>query len=177
MPLLVCGRDQLSSHAGCQEVSRCSTRGESQGMCVTHAPLPSVNEVEPTLALKPWDVTRSPKQGYQWPHKKDSCPPKIFWKKFFYEFNFAHEGIRIILAKHRYTQMKILKRLQNTLFFSWTILRKSNLESMVLLTRRMMAVSDAFLWNLSATWNEILIQICEKTQKTLASKSLVFFVG
>ena len=22
------------------------------------------------------DVTRSPKQGYQWPHKKDICPPK-----------------------------------------------------------------------------------------------------
>ena len=31
-----------------------------------------------TLALKPrGDVTRSPKQGYQWPHKKDLCPPKI----------------------------------------------------------------------------------------------------
>ena len=31
-----------------------------------------------TLALKHGaDVTRSPKQGYQWPHKKDMCPPKI----------------------------------------------------------------------------------------------------
>ena len=30
-----------------------------------------------TLALKHRaDVTRSPKQGYQWPHKKDLCPPK-----------------------------------------------------------------------------------------------------
>ena len=30
-----------------------------------------------TLALKPReDVTRSPKQGYQWPHEKDLCPPK-----------------------------------------------------------------------------------------------------
>ena len=30
------------------------------------------------LALKPRaDVTRSPKQGYQWPQKKDVCPPKI----------------------------------------------------------------------------------------------------
>ena len=30
-----------------------------------------------TLVLKPRaGVTRSPKQGYQWPHKKDSCPPK-----------------------------------------------------------------------------------------------------
>ena len=24
---------------------------------------------------------RSPKQGYQWPHKKDLCPPKTFLKK------------------------------------------------------------------------------------------------
>ena len=30
-----------------------------------------------TLALKPrTDVTRSPKQGYQWPHEKDLCPQK-----------------------------------------------------------------------------------------------------
>ena len=29
-------------------------------------------------ALKPWrDITRSPKQGYQWPHEKDLCAPKI----------------------------------------------------------------------------------------------------
>ena len=30
-----------------------------------------------------------PKQGYQWPHKKDLCPPKFFFKKveliFFYK--------------------------------------------------------------------------------------------
>ena len=32
-----------------------------------------------TLALKPQvDVTRSPKQGYQWPHEKDLCPQKKF---------------------------------------------------------------------------------------------------
>ena len=30
-----------------------------------------------TLALKPrGNITRNPKQGYQWPHKKDFCPPK-----------------------------------------------------------------------------------------------------
>ena len=35
-----------------------------------------------TLLLKPRaDVTRSPKQGYPWPHGKDSCPPKIFKNK------------------------------------------------------------------------------------------------
>ena len=34
-----------------------------------------------TLALKPrGDVTRNPKEGYQWPHEKDLCPPKIFKK-------------------------------------------------------------------------------------------------
>ena len=33
-----------------------------------------------TLTLKPRaDVTRSPKQGCQWPHKKDLCPPKTFF--------------------------------------------------------------------------------------------------
>ena len=40
-----------------------------------------VNE-RSTLALKPRaDVTRSPKQGYEWPHKKDMCPPKKKKKK------------------------------------------------------------------------------------------------
>ena len=35
-----------------------------------------------TLALKARaDITRSPKQGYQWPHKKDMWPPKKFLKK------------------------------------------------------------------------------------------------
>ena len=39
----------------------------------------------PTLALKHrGDVTRSPKQGYQWPNKKDSCPPKFFLKQLTY---------------------------------------------------------------------------------------------
>ena len=66
-------------HAGHQEVGRCCTRGESEvyyvGFCQVQIRLP-------TLALKPrGDIIRSPKQGYQWPHKKDLCPPKIFQKK------------------------------------------------------------------------------------------------
>ena len=83
MPSEVCGRDRLGSHAGRQEVSRCSTRGESQETCnITRTPPPRANKAEPTLALKSrGDITRSPKQGYQWPHKKDSCPPKNFKKK------------------------------------------------------------------------------------------------
>ena len=53
----------LSCHAGHQEVSRCHTKGESQGTCnLTHMPPLSWNKAEPTLALKPrGDVTRSPK--------------------------------------------------------------------------------------------------------------------
>ena len=36
---------------------------------------------ESTLALKPRaDITISLKQGYQWPHKKNLCPTKIFKK-------------------------------------------------------------------------------------------------
>ena len=38
--------------------------------CISHMPAQSSNKAEPTLALKPrGDVTRSPKQGSQWPHK------------------------------------------------------------------------------------------------------------
>ena len=37
---------------------------------ISHTPPQSSNKAEPTLALKPrGDVTKSPKQGYQWPHK------------------------------------------------------------------------------------------------------------
>ena len=40
-----------------------------------------------TLTLKSRaDVIRIPKQGYQWPHKKNSCPPKFFKKKKMTEF-------------------------------------------------------------------------------------------
>ena len=49
--------------------------------CISHIPPPSRIRL-PTLALKPrGNVTRSPKQVYQRPHKKDLCPPKFFVKK------------------------------------------------------------------------------------------------
>ena len=63
------GSDWL--HTGCQEVGKCSTRGESWGMYITFASAKIVNKAEPTLALKPrGDVTRNPKQGYQWPQNR-----------------------------------------------------------------------------------------------------------
>ena len=47
----------------------------------SHTPLPSMTKAEPTLALKSrGDVTRSPKEGYQWPHKW-TCFQQFFFKK------------------------------------------------------------------------------------------------
>ena len=41
------------------------------------------------IVLKPRaDFTRSPKQGYQWPYKKDLCPTKILKKTQFFRTNF-----------------------------------------------------------------------------------------
>ena len=46
--------------------------------CISHTPLPIANKSEPTLVLKPrGEVTSSPKQGYQWPHKWTSVQQKI----------------------------------------------------------------------------------------------------
>ena len=58
-------------------VSRCCTRGESEDHTGE-----KVRRKGSTLALKPRaEVSRSPKQGYQFPHKKDMCPPKTLKKK------------------------------------------------------------------------------------------------
>ena len=74
------GSDRL--HASCQEVGKCSTRGESWGMYITSTSTKIVNKAEPTLALKPrGDVTRNPKQGYQWPQKRTCVRQKLFLKK------------------------------------------------------------------------------------------------
>ena len=49
---------------------------------MSRTPPHSLNKAEPTLALKPrGDVTRSPKQGYQWPHKWTCVQQKFFLKK------------------------------------------------------------------------------------------------
>ena len=55
--------------AGHQEVGKCSTRGGSRGTYITFASAMQIRQ--PTLALKPrGDVTRNPKQGYQWPQNR-----------------------------------------------------------------------------------------------------------
>ena len=48
---------------------------------ISHTPPQSSNKAEPTLALKSrGDITRSPKQGYQWSHKW-TCVQQKFKKK------------------------------------------------------------------------------------------------
>ena len=67
---------RLSCHADLYTVSRCHTRGESEDHTGKKVWKGS------TLALKlRADITRSPKQGYQWPYEKDLCPPKKFKEK------------------------------------------------------------------------------------------------
>ena len=66
------GLKSLGYHADPYTVSRCHTRGESEDHRGKKAHKGS------TLALKPRvDITRSPKQGYQWPHEENLCSPKI----------------------------------------------------------------------------------------------------
>ena len=50
--------------------------------CISCMPLQSLNKAEPTLALKPrGDITRSPKQGYQWPQKWACIQQKLRRRK------------------------------------------------------------------------------------------------
>ena len=70
------GSKRLGLHAGHQEVSRCCTRDKSVKP-IAHR-WRSTQARESTLALKSrTDITRNPKQGYHWLHKKDWCAPKI----------------------------------------------------------------------------------------------------
>ena len=49
------------------------------GECTLYSPPLKANKAEATLALKPrGDVTRNPKQGYQWPQKRTCVSAKNF---------------------------------------------------------------------------------------------------
>ena len=81
--LWICLQIYGSKRPGCiadlYKVSRCYTRGESED----HTSEKACKRDPPWL----WNpgqtspVTKSPKQGYQWPHEKDLCPPNFFFKK------------------------------------------------------------------------------------------------
>ena len=75
--LWTCLQVMLRCHADLYTVSRCHTRGESED----HTDKKACKKGS-TLDLKLRAyVTRGPKQGYQWSHEKDLCPPKKFFKK------------------------------------------------------------------------------------------------
>ena len=83
---------------------RCRTRGESEGSVVHRRG--SMQARESTLALKPRaDVTRSPKQGYQWPHETDMCPTK---KKCFQQC-LSNKGISGSKFFHFKLYLKLIK--------------------------------------------------------------------
>ena len=53
-------------------------------MYITFASAKKANKAELTLALKPrGDITRKPKQGYQWPPKRTRIHQKLFKKRSF----------------------------------------------------------------------------------------------
>ena len=67
------GSKKLDCQADLYTVSSCCTRGESEDHTCKKA------HKKPMKFRA--DVTRRPKQGHQWPHKKDLmqlCPPKFF---------------------------------------------------------------------------------------------------
>ena len=71
--LQVDGSKRFGCHAELQTVIRYCTSGEYEDHMGEKVCKRS------TSALKPWaDITRSPKQGFQWPHKKNMCPIKVF---------------------------------------------------------------------------------------------------
>ena len=51
--------------------------------CTLHLlPQKQANKADPTLALKSrGDITRNPKQGYQWSQIRHMCPLKTFLKQ------------------------------------------------------------------------------------------------
>ena len=74
---------------------------------ISHMPPHSLNKAEPTLALKPrGDVTRSPKQGYQWPHKWTCVQQNFFLKKKEYFLNFTQGEIIRTIARSQSFQEK-----------------------------------------------------------------------
>ena len=70
---------RLFYRTGQQEVGRSRTKVESKES-IAHK-WQSSRARRTNLVLKPWaDITRCPKRGYQWRHKKDLYPPKYLEK-------------------------------------------------------------------------------------------------
>ena len=70
----------VSGHVGCQEVGSCHTTGESKEMCRMNASVKCEFGCPLRRGDVRGDVSSSPKQGYQWPHKR-TCVLQIFFLK------------------------------------------------------------------------------------------------
>ena len=88
-----------------EEVSRCRTRGVSEESiaCRRGSMRPRINP----------DITRSPKQEYQWPHRKDWYPPKF--KKKSTAFRHTLKDISLWVERSYSFQF------ENTLWVKYTI--------------------------------------------------------
>ena len=70
----------LAVRQSAKRLASVSTRGGSRGTYITFASAMRLRQ--PTLALKPrGDVTRNPKQGYQWPQKWTCVRQKLYKKR------------------------------------------------------------------------------------------------
>ena len=68
--------------------------------CISRMPLQSSNKAEATLVLKPReDVTRSLKQGYQWPQKWTCVQQKFKKKKKYQSVILSIMGLSPILSE------------------------------------------------------------------------------
>ena len=115
--LQVYGSKRLSCHADPNTVNRCHTRGESEEQCAGK----KVWKIS-TLVLKPRaDITRSPKQVYQWPHEKNVCPPKRFLKKSQSQLYHGNSPIHILQANNIGRTMLRISR------FNFSTLQRLNL--------------------------------------------------
>ena len=79
--VLLHGSKRLGCHAGCQEFGRIHTRGGVDQRNPSHTGEAAYKRRIHTLKSRA-GVTRTPKQWYQRPHRKDWCPPKKNQKNF-----------------------------------------------------------------------------------------------
>ena len=89
----VCG----SNDSMTQEVSRCCTRGESEKSTVCRWQSMQAKALKPRTV-----VTTSPKQGYQWPHKKTNVLQIFFLKKVHPHFLRMHPIINVSESQKYY---------------------------------------------------------------------------
>ena len=81
--------------------------------CISCMPPQSSNKAEPTLALNPrGDITRSLKQGYQWPQKWTYVQQKILKKKVYWKFKESLIAIQMVQTLARFIRTICMRRIR-----------------------------------------------------------------